>query len=97
MDSCHPDYVQSIFAHKNTTDGSQKLERYQRRQYRPSLVESIDSPSIEVTHADPQEGYTVVGTNLSMADVLHNENIELKGKLALLEKKLGSLVKRLQD
>jgi len=58
VDPSHPDYVPSIFAHKKTIDGSQKLERYQRRQRRPSVVESINSPSFEVTHADPEEGCT---------------------------------------
>ncbi|XP_051967679.1 uncharacterized protein LOC127632892 isoform X1 [Xyrauchen texanus] len=99
VDPCHPDYVPSIFAHKNTIDGSQKLERYQRRQRRPSVVESMDSPSLEVTHADPEEGCTAVGTDLSMADIdqLQNENVELKRKMASLEKKLESQEKRLQD
>jgi len=88
VDPCHPDYAPSIFAHKKTIDGSQKLERYQRR---PSVVESINS-SLEVTHADPEEGCTAVGTDLSMADIdqLQNENIELKRKMASLEMKLES-------
>ncbi|XP_064185972.1 THAP domain-containing protein 5-like [Anguilla rostrata] len=99
VDPCHPDYVPSMFAHKNTIDGAQKLERYQRRQSRPSVVESIESPSIEVTHADPEDGCTAVGTDLSMADIdqLQNENIELKRRVALLEKKLESQEKRQQD
>uniref|UniRef100_A0A0E9WXI0 Uncharacterized protein n=2 Tax=Anguilla anguilla TaxID=7936 RepID=A0A0E9WXI0_ANGAN len=88
-----------MFAHKNTIDGAQKLERYQRRQSRPSVVESIESPSIEVTHADTEDGCTAVGTDLSMADIdqLQNENIELKRRVALLEKKLESQEKRQQD
>ncbi len=93
MDPCHPDYVPSMFAHKNTTtDGSQKLERYQRSQRRSSVVEPMDSPSLEVTQADSEEGCTAVGTDLSMADIdqLQNENIELKRKMASLEKKLES-------
>lgn len=64
------------------------------------MEESIDSPSLEVTHAaEPEEGCTAVGTDLSVADIdqLHNENIELKRKRALLEKKLESQEKRLQD
>lgn len=100
MDPCHPDYVPSMFAHKNTTtDGSQKLERYQRSQRRSSVVEPMDSPSLEVTQADSEEGCTAVGTDLSMADIdqLQNENIELKRKMASLEKKLESQEKRLQD
>ncbi|KAF1374313.1 hypothetical protein PFLUV_G00248710 [Perca fluviatilis] len=87
------DYVPSIFAHKEDIHGSQKLERYQRSQGRQSLVVSIDSPSIEVSHVDHEEECTVVvGTDLSMADIdqLQNENTELKRKLALLEKKLES-------
>ncbi len=83
VDPCHPDYVPSMFAHKNTTtDGSQKLERYQRSQRRSSVVEPMDSPSLEVTQADSEEGCTAVGTDLSMADIdqLQNENIELKRK-----------------
>uniref|UniRef100_A0A672P1W6 DDE Tnp4 domain-containing protein n=1 Tax=Sinocyclocheilus grahami TaxID=75366 RepID=A0A672P1W6_SINGR len=89
-----PDYVPSIFAHKNTTDGSQKLERYQRSQRRSSVVEPMDSPSLEVTQADPEEGCTAVGTDLSMADIdqLQNENT----KMASLEKKLESQEKQLQ-
>lgn len=40
------------------------------------MEEAIDSPSLEVTHAaDPEEGCTAVGTDLSMADIdqLQNE------------------------
>ncbi|XP_046890303.1 peroxynitrite isomerase THAP4-like isoform X2 [Hypomesus transpacificus] len=99
VDPCHPDYVSSVFAHKTTTDGSDKLKRYQRRHSRPSEVESIDSPSIEVINADPEEGCTAVGTDMSMADIdqLQNENAELKRKVALLEKKLEDQETRLQD
>ena len=102
VDLCHPDYVPSIFAHKEDIHGSQKLERYQRSQGRQSLVVSIDSPSIEVSHVDHEEECTaVVGrpTDLSMADIdqLQNENTELKRKLALLEKKLESQEKHIQD
>uniref|UniRef100_A0A671NGZ9 DDE Tnp4 domain-containing protein n=1 Tax=Sinocyclocheilus anshuiensis TaxID=1608454 RepID=A0A671NGZ9_9TELE len=59
----------------------------------------MDSPSLEVTQADPEEGCTAVGTDLSMADIdqLQNENIELKRKMASLEKKLESQEKQLQD
>ncbi|XP_059367551.1 uncharacterized protein LOC132105986 [Carassius carassius] len=98
LDPCHPDYVTSIFTYKNITDGSQKLERYQRSQ-RSSVVEPMDSPSLEVTQADPEEGCTAVGTDLSMADIdqLQNENIELKRKMASLEKKLESQEKQIQD
>ncbi|XP_052427633.1 peroxynitrite isomerase THAP4-like [Carassius gibelio] len=99
VDPCHPDYVPSIFTYKNTTDGSRKLERYQRSQRRSSVVEPMDSTSLEVTQTDPEEGCTAVGTDLSMADTdqLQNENIELKRKMASLEKKLESQEKQIQN
>uniref|UniRef100_A0A672T434 THAP-type domain-containing protein n=1 Tax=Sinocyclocheilus grahami TaxID=75366 RepID=A0A672T434_SINGR len=52
-----------------------------------------------VTQADPEEGCTAVGTDLSMADIdqLQNENIELKRKMASLAKNLESQEKQLQD
>uniref|UniRef100_A0A673FQF5 THAP-type domain-containing protein n=1 Tax=Sinocyclocheilus rhinocerous TaxID=307959 RepID=A0A673FQF5_9TELE len=72
-------------------------DRYYQR--RSSVVAPMDSPSLEVTQADPEEGCTAVGTDLSMADIdqLQNENIELKRKMASLEKKLESQEKQLQD
>ena len=56
-DPCHPDYAPSAFAHNKTTDGSQKLERYQGRKSRSSLVvESIVPPPTEVPNANSEEG-----------------------------------------
>ncbi len=59
----------------------------------------MDSPSLEVTQAESEEGCTTVGTDLSMADIdqIQNEIIDLKRKIASLEKKLESQEKRQQD
>lgn len=91
-DPWNPDYVPSIFAHKTTADGSQKLEQKQMRKKRKPVVKSNDSPSLEVSHTDPNKQCTAAGTDLSMADIdrLQKENIELKRKVAVLEKTLKS-------
>lgn len=91
-DPWNPDYVPSIFAHKTTADGSQKLEQKQMRQKKKSVVKSIDSPSLEVSHSDHKERCTALRTDLSMADIdrLQKENTELKRKVAVLEKTLKS-------
>nr|XP_055057227.1 THAP domain-containing protein 2-like [Misgurnus anguillicaudatus] len=101
VDPCHQDHVPPLFTHKTPTNVSQKLEQYQRRQSQTPVlstdVESIDSPSLEIIHTDPKERCTAVGTDLSMADKLQNENLELKRKMASLEKNLESVEKRLHD
>lgn len=87
IDPSHPDYVPSLFAHKHPSDGTQKLQRYQRRLSRLSVDDSAETSEI---HADHEEVCVAVGTDLSMNDIeqLQEENFELKNRVLELERAL---------
>lgn len=97
LDQSHPDFSPSLFAHKPSTDGTQKMNRYQRRLGRsPRTSDNCDTSQILVdldsteSEVDLEEGCVSVGTDMSMADIecLQKENMELRNRVQELERVL---------